>query len=95
MLAFYICPDPDMNCSERREYSQEELSDPKKVEELFDYCQILHAYITEDGWSFLISHYGWEKLYEINNLSGWFDAENTDDYKDYVKSAVEDAKAFS
>ena len=43
------------------------------LERLFDYCQILEAYITKSGWLFLINHYGYEKLFEIDKRSRWFD----------------------
>ena len=72
MLAYYYYP--FKGNQELREYTKEELMDPNKVEELFDYCQILEAYITKEGWEFLIRHYGYEKLYEIDKKSGWFDA---------------------
>ena len=51
MLAFYLYPfEPNKKF---REYTEDDLKDPKIVEELFDYCQILEAYITKDGWEFL------------------------------------------
>ena len=49
-------------------------------EELFDYCQILEAYISKKGWAFLIDYYGYEKLYEIDKKSGWFDDETLEKY---------------
>ena len=48
-----------------------------KVEELFDYCQILEAYITRPGWEFLIQVHGYEGLYKINKRSGWFPEEES------------------
>lgn len=42
------------------EYTRADLKDPDKVGELFDYCQILEAYITKSGWDFLINHYGYD-----------------------------------
>ena len=78
MLAYYhypFVPNQDL-----REYTKEELTDPKIVEELFDYCQILEAYITKQGWAFLIEHYGYEKLYEIDKKSGWLDDDTLEEY---------------
>ena len=54
MLAYYLYPFvPNQKC---REYTRDELMKPEIVEELFDYCQILEAYITKKGWSFLIEY---------------------------------------
>ncbi len=50
------------------------------MEELFDYCQILEAYITKQGWAFLIEHYGYEKLYEIDKKSGWLGDDTLEEY---------------
>lgn len=45
MLAYYHYPFvPNQKC---REYTRDELMKPEIVEELFDYCQILEAYITK------------------------------------------------
>ncbi|MCR5540640.1 MAG: hypothetical protein K6F71_07465 [Ruminococcus sp.] len=83
MLAYYFYPfEPNQNV---REYSKEQLMDTKIVETLFDYCQILEAYITKQGWAFLIDHYGYEKLYEIDKASGWIDADTLEEYKEWVQ----------
>lgn len=89
MLAYYYFPYADNH--KIIEYTAEDLSTSQQIEELFDYCQILEAYITPDGWQFLIEKYGWEKLFEINNKSGWFWAEDVEDYKLYVQ---EDIKSY-
>lgn len=92
MLAFYLYPFvPNQDI---KEYTKEDLMNPNKVEELFDYCQILEAYITKSGWEFLIQHYGYEKLYEINNKSGWLDADNLDDFISWVEYEIECSEAF-
>ena len=78
MLAYYHYP--FVQNHDLREYTKEELTDPKIVEELFDYCQILEAYITKQGWAFLIEHYGYEKLYEIDKKSGWLDDDTLEEY---------------
>lgn len=93
MLAFYHYPFVLNQAIE--EYTKEDLMNPDKVEELFDYCQILEAYITESGWEFLIEHYGYKKLYEINNKSGWLDAENLDDYISWIEYEIECSKSLS
>lgn len=83
MLAYYFYPfELNQNV---REYSKEQLMDTKIVETLFDYCQILEAYITKQGWAFLIDHYGYEKLYEIDKASGWIDADTLEEYKEWVQ----------
>ena len=64
MLAYYHYP--FVQNQDYREYTRDELIKPEIVEELFDYCQILEAYITKKGWAFLIEYYGYEKLYEID-----------------------------
>ena len=89
MLAYYLYPFiPNQDV---KEYSKEDLMDPKKVEELFDYCQILEAYITKVGWQLLIEHYGYEKLFEIDKRSGWLSdrTENTlEEYIEWVKYEI-------
>jgi len=71
------------------EYSKEELTDVKKVEELFDYCQILEAYITKSGWEFLISYYGYDKLFEMDQKSGWHDAATVEEYVSEIDYEME------
>lgn len=92
MLAFYhypFVPNKDF-----KEYTEEDLTNPDKVEELFDYCQILEAYITVSGWKFLIRHYGYEKLYEINNKSGWLWADDLNDFISCVEYEMECSEVF-
>ena len=78
MLAFYS-PNPH-DADNITEYNESDLTNPEIVEQLFDYCQILEGYITKSGWEFLISHYGYKTLFEINNRSGWIDAETLEEY---------------
>lgn len=78
MLAYYHYP--FVQNQDYREYTRDELIKPEIVEELFDYCQILEAYITKKGWAFLIEYYGYEKLYEIDKKSGWLDDETLEEY---------------
>lgn len=87
MLAYYhypFVPNQDI-----REYTEEDLKNPKTVEELFDYCQILEAYITKKGWEFLINHYGYEELYEIDRKSGWLDDETLEEYISSVQYEID------
>ncbi len=85
MLAYYhypFVPNRDI-----REYTEEDLRNPDRVEELFDYCQIFEAYITKSGWEFLIQHYGYEKLHEIDKRSGWLSerCDNSNDVDEYIE----------
>ncbi|MBP0966854.1 MAG: hypothetical protein J5722_04400 [Oscillospiraceae bacterium] len=75
-----------------REYTAEELMNPEKVEALFDYCQILEAYITAEGWHFLIAHHGFEKLYEIDRKSGWYDFDTLAEYIELICGNIRDAE---
>ena len=78
MLAFYSpYPHEKDNITE---YNEKDLIKPEVVEQLFDYCQIHEGYITKSGWEFLIFHYGYETLYEINLKSGWIDAGSVEEY---------------
>ncbi|MBN1533765.1 MAG: hypothetical protein JXA20_13935 [Spirochaetes bacterium] len=83
ILAFRIYPKPHGT-----EYFREDLSDEKRVEALFDYCQILEATIYKKGWDFLISHFGIEKLFEINNRSGWFDSRTVEEFERDIESEM-------
>jgi hypothetical protein len=68
ILAWYRYPEPNGT-----RYYIKDLEDPKGVEEIFDYCQILLGIIYAEGWRFLFKKYSFEDLYEINKKSGWFD----------------------
>ena len=91
MLAFYLYPfEPRNKSIAPVEYTKEELMSPSKVEELFDYCQILEAYITRAGWEFLIQVHGYEGLYEINQRSGWFpEEESLEEFKLIIQGEME------
>lgn len=86
-LAFYCYPGAP--CGNYREYTAEELKDPEKLEGVFDLCQIYEALITADGWHFLIGHYGFQQLYEIDKKSGWFDE---DTFEEYVLRVCEEIR---
>lgn len=66
-------------------YWECDLDNEKKVEILFDYAQILEVQITNRGWEYLIKRYGFNKLFEIDKSSGWFDCENIEEYKSWVE----------
>lgn len=83
MLAYRLYPfAPGQNVVE---YTGEQLMEPETVKKLFDYCQILEAYITKKGWAFLTDHYGYEKLYEIDKKSGWTDEDTLAGYIERVR----------
>ena len=82
MLAYYLYP--FVQNRDVREYTKVDLLQPEKVKELFDYCQILEAYITKKGWQFLIESYGYDKLYEIDKRSGWL----SDQYIERIKYEI-------
>ena len=87
MLAYYHYPFDENN--NYTEYIEDDLSNPEKLQELFDYCQILEAYITYDGWKFLVKKYGFKKLFEINNKSGWIDADNIQEYQSWIEQEMQ------
>ena len=80
LLAWYQYPEP-----KGKAYFAEDLIHSDKVIEVFDYCQILLAYITKEGWNFLIEHYGYYKLFELSNMSGWKDCESLSEYKSAIE----------
>ena len=87
MLAFYFYP--FLKNQKVIEYTRTDLMDTDKVGELFNYCQILEAYITKSGWDFLINYYGYDGLYDIDKKSGWFDAENLEEFKLCIDGQIE------
>lgn len=78
--AWYQHPEPS-----GREYTEKELEDTAIVTELFDYCQILLAVITEYGWQKLIQFHGYDTLIAINKQSGWFDETDDQEVIDDIK----------
>ncbi len=90
MLAFYHYPFTHNN--KFIEYTESDLSTPEQVQKLFDYCQILEAYITYQGWQFLIEKYGWEQLFQINAESDWIDSDNIHDFRLWVENEMEKLK---
>ena len=92
MLAYYLYP--FVESQKYREYTEEELKIPRVVKEVFDYCQILEAYITKEGWAFLIDYYGYERLYEIDKTSGWFDEETLEGFIEAVQQEMKEPKDY-
>ena len=80
MLGFYIYPIPN-----GIEYTATHLQKPEKVVELFNYCSILEGIITQEGWGFLISFYGYEKLFQLDKQSSWFDVDTIEEYIECVQ----------
>lgn len=85
VLAFRIYPEPRGTV-----YNEQDLLSEEAVIVLFDYCQILEAIIYQEGWTFLMKHYGIEKLYQLNNQSGWFDVQNLEAYKSEIQLYLRD-----
>ena len=94
MLAYYLYP--FVQNRDVREYTKVDLLQPEKVKELFDYCQILEAYITKKGWQFLIENYGYDRLYEIDKRSGWLTERSSEisieEYIEWVKYEISISK---
>lgn len=74
------------------EYTVDDFRNLSKVRELFDYCQILEAYITSSGWDFLIGYHGYEVLYQIDQESGWCDADTLEEFKIWLEAERECSK---
>jgi hypothetical protein len=83
-LAYRIYPEPYGT-----EYQHSNLLDKAEVESLFDYCQILEAMISRDGWKVLIDYHGFQGLYRINEKSGWFDSNSLEDFIFEVESYID------
>lgn len=71
ILAWRKYPEPNGTA-----YFAVDLIDRAKVIELFDYCQILEATISDGGWAFLFEHYGLSGILEIDNESKWLEDED-------------------
>ncbi|GAA4364646.1 hypothetical protein GCM10023185_34340 [Hymenobacter saemangeumensis] len=79
LLAWRMYPEPNGTG-----YHAEDLDTEEKVQHLFDYCQVLEASILDEGWQFLLQHYGIERLYQINKKSGWHDADDVKEYQSFL-----------
>jgi len=49
------------------------------------------AYISRAGWDFLITYYGYESLFVLNDKSGWFDCSTVDELIEYIECQYADA----
>ena len=74
-VAFRIYPLPN-----GKTYTEEDVKTLKDVEELFDYCQIYEATISNEGWNFLIDTFGIEGLYKADKQSGWFNSGSLEEF---------------
>lgn len=54
------------------------------VVRLFDYCQILEANITKEGWEYLIGKFGMNGLYEADMRSEWFGCDSIEEFAEAV-----------
>jgi hypothetical protein len=86
LLAFRKYPQ-----GEGTSYFASDLDTQEKIIKLFDYCQILEAIVTKEGWLFLLSKFGKEKLYEYNNLSGWMDCESINEFEQEIIEQIKSA----
>lgn len=86
MLALYIYPLP-----KGTEYTPRELLCEIKVAELFNYCQILEGLIYKKGWEYLIAHYGYEKLYQLDQESDWHSCEDLSEYIECLEMEISSA----
>ena len=77
-----------------KEYTKQDLMNPQKLEELFDYCQILEGYITRRGWEFLIKHYGYNGLFEIDKKSGWLCKRTDGSIEEYIECVEYEIKSM-
>lgn len=87
VLAWYMYPEP-----KGKNYYEKDLSNPDIVIEVFDYCQILLAFITKPGWFYLVEHYGYEELFELDKKSCWIDCETIEEFKTWIDYYISIAK---
>ena len=73
-------------------YTEDDIQMIDDVVRLFDYCQILEADITKDGWKYLIDKFGMNTLYEADIRSGWFDCANIEEFAEAVTNEMQAAK---
>lgn len=73
-------------------YTEADIQTVDDVVVLFDYCQILEAYITKDGWNYLIDKFGINELYEADIKSGWFDCPNVEEFAEAVAGEMDNVE---
>ena len=77
-----------------KNYYEEDLKDEKTVEELFDYCGIQDGFIKPAGWKFLSEYYGYEKLYEINERSGYLWVDSVEEFVRDIEDCIKGETAL-
>ena len=86
-IAFRIYPLPNGT-----QYTEEDIKTIDDVVRLFDYCQILEAYISKDGWNYLIDRFGLNELFEADKRSGWFDCTSIEEFAEVITTEIGNAK---
>ncbi len=88
----------DMTLSNIEEYTKEELMNPEEVRDVLRWNYVEWLYITKSGWEFLIEHYGYDGLYEIDKSNkygfySWSSAAGKDNslsaYIEWIKESIE------
>ncbi len=86
----------DKNLSNIEEYTENDLADPETIKIICNmYCAYI-IHITKTGWNFMIEHYGYEGLYEIDKscdhgFYSWHrDSDNSfEAYKKWITDMIE------
>ena len=79
-IAYRIYPLPNGTV-----YTEDDIKTVDDIAELFDYCQILEAVITKNGWNYLIEKFGMDKLFLADKKSCWFDCDTMDEFKNAIE----------
>ena len=82
-IAYRIYPLPNGT-----QYTEEDIKTIDDVVRLFDYCQILEAYISKDGWNYLIDRFGLNELFEADKRSGWFDCTSIEEFAEVITTEM-------
>ena len=86
-IAYRIYPLPSGT-----KYTEEDIKTIDDVVRLFDYCQILEANISKDGWNYLIDRFGFNELFEADKRSGWFDCTSIEEFTEVITTEMGDAE---
>ena len=86
-IAYKIYPLPNGT-----KYTEEDIQTIDDVIRIFDYCQILEAYISINGWNYLIDRFGLNELFEADKRSGWFDCNSIEEFTEAIKSEMNKAE---
>lgn len=88
----------DRTLSNIEEYTKEELMNPEEVRDVLRWNYVEWLYITKSGWEFLIEHYGYDGLYEIDKSNkygfySWSSAAGKDNslaaYIEWIRESIE------